>query len=236
MRAGRRITLEPAWVLHARPWRDTSLLLEAFTRDHGRVGMVARGVRGPRGRFRGLLQPLQPLLLSWAGRGELKTLSGCEAAAPVVTLRGESMLSAWYVNELLLRVLQRDDPHPALFAAYAQVMQGLAHGAPAALRLFEKRLLDELGWGADYDRVADDGSAVVAEGEYGFTPERGVVMQGGALRVRGASLLALAREELDDAGELREAKRVLRAAVDAHLGDHPLRSRELLRQWRRRTV
>lgn len=236
MRAGQRITLEPAWVLHARPWRDTSLLLEAFTRDHGRVGMVARGVRGPRGRFRGLLQPLQPLLLSWAGRGELKTLSGCESAAPVVTLRGEAMLSAWYVNELLLRVLQRDDPHPALFNAYGESLQGLAHGAPAALRLFEKRLLDELGWGADYDRVADDGSAVVAEGEYGFTPERGVVIHGGVVRVSGATLLALAHEDIAGVSALREAKRLLRAAVDAHLGDHPLRSRELLRQWRSRKV
>lgn len=236
MRAGQRITLEPAWVLHARAWRDTSLLLETFTRDHGRVGMVARGVRGPRGRFRGLLQPLQPVLLSWSGRGELKTVSGCEAAGPVVMLRDEAMLSAWYVNELLLRVLQRDDSHPALFAAYGEVMHGLAHGAPATLRLFEKRLLDELGWGADYDRVADDGSAVIADAEYEFAPDRGVVKAGGSLRVSGATLLALAHEELEGASVLREAKRLLRVAVDAHLGDQPLRSRDLLRQWRRRKV
>lgn len=236
MPAGRRITLEPAWVLHARPWRDTSLLLEVFTRDHGRVGMVARGVRGPRGRYRGLLQPLQPLLLSWSGRGELKTLAGCEAAAPVVMLRDEAMLSTWYLNELLLRFLQRDDSHPALFAAYGEAVHGLAGGAPAALRLFEKRLLDELGWGADYDRVADDGSAVKADREYGFSPERGVVNDGGLVRVSGATLLALAREEIDGAAVLRESRRLLRAAVDAHLGGQPLRSRELLRQWRRRTV
>jgi DNA repair protein RecO (recombination protein O) len=97
-------------------------------------------------------------------------------------------------------------------------------------------LLDELGWGADYDRVADDSSAVRADGEYGFTPERGVVMHGGTVRVSGATLLALAHEELAGVDQLREAKRILRAALDAHLGEHPLHSRELLRRWRRQQV
>ena len=128
-----RVALAPAWVLHARPYRDTSLLLEALTDEHGRVGLVARGVRGPKGRWRGLLQPLQPLLLSWSGRGELGTVAGCEAAGPAVVLRGEALLSAWYLNEVLLRVLQRNDPQPAIFSVYGAALAALAtEPAPAA--------------------------------------------------------------------------------------------------------
>ena len=232
-----RVALVPAWVLHARPYRDTSLLLEALTDEHGRVGLVARGVRGPKGRWRGLLQPLQPLLLSWSGRGELGTVTGCEAAGPAVALRDEPLLSAWYLNEVLLRVLQRNDPQPAIFSIYGVALAALAAGpAPAApLRLFEKRLLDALGWGPAYGHAADDGSAVVAGRRYGFTPERGVLAAGGGdIEVDGAALLALAREDLSDPAAAAGARRVLRTALAPHLGERPLESRALLRQWRAR--
>lgn len=234
MRGTTRVALEPCWVLHARPWRDTSLLVEVLARDHGRVGLVARGVRGPRARFRGLLQLAQPLLLSWGGRGELKTLSGCEADGPAVPLRGDALLSLWYMNELSLRLLQREDPHPALFATYTEAIHGLSAGSPGNLRVFEKRLLDELGWGPDYGRAADDGSEVVAGRSYGFSADRGVLAAGGGeVAVEGATLLALAQEHIDDPVLAHDARRLLRVALDAHLGDRPLQSRELLRQWPR---
>ncbi len=230
-----RVTLAPAWVLHTRPYRDTSLLIEALSEEYGRVGLVARGVRGTRGRWRGLLQPLQPLLLSWSGRGELGTLAGCEPAGPAVSLRDEALLSALYMNEVLLRVLQRSDPQPAIFQIYGDTLAGLSESDGAvALRLFEKRLLDALGWGAAYDQTADDGTAVDAASRYGFTADRGVLATApGDLEVAGAALIALAREELTDPLVMGDARRVLRAALAPHLGDRPLQTRELLKEWRK---
>ncbi len=229
-----RITLEPAWVLHTRPYRDTSSLVEALTRDHGRVGLVARGVRGPRGRWRGSLQPFRPLLLSWAGRGELATLTACEADGQALPLRDEALLSAWYMNELLMRLTQRNDPHPPLFAAYSESLTRLAERPAAALRLFEKRLLDELGWGASYDHACDGGSAVVGGKRYGFVPDRGVLESGaGEVEVSGETLLAIAAERFDDESVILEARMVLRCALEPHLGGRPLHSRELLHRWRR---
>lgn len=233
MSAAHRVTLEPAWLLHVRPWRDTSVLIEAFARDHGRIGLVGRGVRGPRGRWRGLLQPLQPLLLSWSGRGELGGLTACEPAGPAVALRDESLLSAWYMNELLMRLLQRHDAHPQLFAAYGEALGSLHAELAVPLRLFEKRLLDALGWGAAYDQAADDGSAVDASRTYGFSADRGVLAHGAAeLIVDGRTLLALAAERFPDAETAAAARHVLCAALAPHLGGRPLHSRELLMAWR----
>ena len=188
-------------------------------------------------RWRGLLQPLQPLLMSWSGRGELGTVSGCEAAGPALTLRDEALLSAWYLNEVLLRVLQRNDPQPAIFSIYGDALAALtvAPSPAASLRVFEKRLLDALGWGPSYGHAADDGSEVVAGRRYGFAPERGVLAAGGGdIEIDGAALLALAREDLSDPAEAAGARRVLRAALAPHLGDRPLETRLLLKQWRQR--
>lgn len=230
-----RVTLAPTWVLHTRPYRDTSLLVEALSEEYGRVGLVARGVRGARGRWRGLLQPLQPLLLSWSGRGELGTVTACEPAGAAVPLRDEALLSALYMNEVLLRVMQRSDPQPAIFQIYGDTLAGLAGAdAAVALRLFEKRLLDALGWGAAYDHTADDGTPVDAAGRYRFAADRGVLSSGaGDLEVTGDALLALAREDLSDPRVLADARRVLRAALAPHLGDRPLQTRELLKEWRK---
>ncbi len=136
-----RVSLQPAYVLHHRPYRDSSLLLEIFTPDHGRVGLVARGARSPKSRLYGVLQPFQPLLISWVGRGELATLSGAEANGPPQRLQGKSVISGFYINELLLRLLHRHDPHAALFDGYARTLpllaQAVAPGVvpPATLSL-----------------------------------------------------------------------------------------------------
>ncbi|MGH8444249.1 MAG: DNA repair protein RecO, partial [Solimonas sp.] len=145
-----RVTLEPAYLLNRRPYSDSSLLLEAFTREHGRIGLVARGARGAKSKLRGLLQPFNPLLLSWNASGELATLTAAESAGPALVLAGERVFYGWYLNELLLRLLQRQDAHPALFEAYALAVQqlpGEAEHAQDALRLFEKALLAEIGYG-----------------------------------------------------------------------------------------
>lgn len=223
--------LQPAYILHQRPYRDTSLLLEVFSRDHGRFGLVARGARGPRSRIRGLLQPFQPLLLSWSGRTELGTLHSVEADGAAPRLAGATLYSGFYLNELLMRLLQRLDPHPELYAAYAEALVGLQTEAQRPLRRFEKQLLESLGYGLLLDHEADSGEPVQAGVEYVYALESGPVRclgtQAGGLRLSGRSLLSLAAGELADAQSLGDAKRLLRAALALYLGDRGLKTREV---------
>lgn len=228
-----RVTLQPAYILHHRPYRDTSALLELWTHDFGRIGMVARGARAVGSQLRGILQPFRPLLVSWTGKGELKTLTGAEGSGLVPALSGRALLSGFYLNELLLRMVQRQDPHAELFDAYEAALQGLAHAGQEerALRIFERDLLQALGYGLVLDAEAGTGRAVEPAREYRYQLEKGVVPadaagQGG-IRTSGRSLLSLARSELRDAESLGDAKRLMRAALAFYLGDRPLKSREL---------
>ena len=225
----RRAQLEPAWVLSARPYRETSALVEVFAQHSGRAGLVARGVRGPRARQRGLLQPFQPLLVSFTERGELGTLTAVEADGAPVMLRGEAVFSGWYVNELMLRLLPRRDPHPELFAHYAEVMAVLPVAAKAAptLRLFEKRLLAALGYGLELPEP------VQRDRWYAWDPDGGLrLAEPGPSSYRGESLYALAEEQLDTEESLRDARRLMRAALRPHLGERALRTPEMLRAVR----
>jgi DNA repair protein RecO (recombination protein O) len=237
MTQGPGAELEPGFVLHHRPFRDTSLVLEVLTRPHGRVGLVARSARGPRSRFRGVLQPFRPLLFSWRIRGELGTLTAVETAGPAPPpATGDRLMSMFYANELIMRLTGRLDPHPELYDAYARAMSSLARSLPPApaLRVFEMRLLEALGYGID---LASDaaGRPVEAGGSYRYAPEAGLHACApdapGALS--GASLLALAREAPSTARELADALRLTRAALDVHLGEQGLRTRELLARMKR---
>ena len=231
-----RIELEPALVLHARPWRETSLLIEAFSRGHGRLGLIARGVRRPKSRMRGLLQPFIPLLLSWRGRGELATLTGAELEGGVAPLGGSTAIVGFYVNELLLRFLHRHDPEPILFDHYRATLDGIADvdDPEPVLRIFEKRLLQAVGYALELEREAHSGIAIEPEGRYRYTadsgPERWSSGPCPGVCVSGSTLLALARERLTDRRELKEAKSLMRSIIDAHCGGRALASRTL---WRR---
>ncbi len=213
-----RIDQQPAFILHARPYRETSLLLEAFTRDHGRVGLVARGVRRERSRLpRGVLQPLQPLMLDWIARGELGTLTGAEAASTPFALGGDVLLAAIYVNELVLRLSERNDAHPSAFAAYAQCLARLAEGENLAwtLRRFERTLLADIGYALALTQTAH-GDAVEADVDYAYDPDSGAVEGSGPSswpRVSGAALLALDADELPSADQLVQLRRIVRAVV-----------------------
>lgn len=227
--------LQPAFILHARAYRETSLLLDAFTRDHGRVGLIARGVRGARGQAtRAALQPLQPLLLSWRGQGELWTLTSTEAAGAALALRGDALLSGFYLNELLLRLLPRHDPHAALFWRYAECVNALAAGEPAGweLRRFERDLLDALGYGLELSVDAEDGTPLQAEGRYRFDPESGPGRVWGERAssgsISGAALIALRDDVAPGATELRELRRLMRGVLLHHLGGRELRSWQVL--------
>jgi DNA repair protein RecO (recombination protein O) len=229
-----RVSLEAAWILHHYPYRDSSLLLEVFTREHGRIGLVARGARSARGRWRSQLQILRPLLLSWSLRGELGTLTGAEPRGVLEVLPGRQILCACYLNELLLRLLRRHDPHPGLYAAYEAALVGMPVSEEQALRIFEKRLLQELGYGLLLDQEADTGEALAPDGLYEYHLERGPVRCDGVrengLLLQGASLLALYNDDLDDPQVCREVKPLMRAALGRYLGPRPLRTREVLRQ------
>jgi DNA repair protein RecO (recombination protein O) len=229
-----RVLLEPAWILHHYPYRDSSLLLEILSREYGRVGLVARGARAARPRWRGQLQAFRPLLLSWSLRGELGTLTGLESRGAARVPAGRQVLSACYLNELLLRLLARHDPHPGLFAAYEQAIPGLNGNAEPVLRVFEMRLLQELGYGLLLDREADSGRPVAADALYEYRLERGPVrcdnVRREGLLLHGSSLMALHNGQLDDPLASREARRLMRAALSLYLGTRPLKTREVLRE------
>jgi DNA repair protein RecO (recombination protein O) len=165
----------PAFVLHARPYRETSLIVEAFTADHGRVAMVARGAKRARSEMRGLLQAFQPLLLSWYGQAELKTLARAEWRGGMPLPRGSALMCGFYLNELLLKLLAREDPHPRLYAAYEQALAQLAGGAEQAtlLRRFELSLLAELGYAPMLVREADTGAPLDPAADYRYAFDRG---------------------------------------------------------------
>jgi len=223
-----RIEFEPGWLLAQRPYRETSQLLEIFTREHGRIGLVARGARGPRARLRGVLQLFTPLLLSWSEAGELGTLVGAEAAGPAVPLAGERVFHGWYLNELLLRLTERHDPHPGLFRDYAVALGRLpGEEGEAALRVFEKRLLAEMGYGLPLPEE-------LAPGRYRFDLEQGATpaVAGDTDTYAAASLLALERERLETREALREARKLLRAALRRQLGGRELETPRLLRELR----
>lgn len=230
-----RIMLEPAWILHHYPYRDTSLLLEVFSKEHGRLGLVARGARSAKSRWRGQLQGFTPLLLSWSLRGELGTLTDLEMQGLSGACGGRQLLSACYLNELIMRLTTRHDPHPMLFDAYAEALGKLGANEEPALRLFEKRLLQELGYGLLLDREADTGLPVSADSHYEYRLERGPVRcdnnDCSGLVLRGSSLLALANGTLDDPVTGREIKQLMRAALSLYLGSRPLRTREVMRQF-----
>lgn len=227
-----RFDAQPAYVLHASPYRETSLLLEAFTRDHGRVGLIARGVRGARGQpQRAVLQPLQPLLLGAAGHGELLRLTQSESAGPPSPLQGEATLAAFYLNELLLRLLPRGDAQTGLFWRYAECIGALA-GANAGweLRRFERDLLGVLGYALTLDVEGATERAVEPEQRYRFDPEIGPhrvgIAEPGAQAgtISGGALLALARDEMPDSTLQGELRRLMRGVLRFHLGGRELRS------------
>ena len=218
-----RLENQPAFILHARPWRETSLLLEAFTRDHGRVGLVARGVRSARSRLpRASLQPLQPLLLDWIARGELGTLTSAEPTGTRWRIKGDALLAGMYVNELVLRLTSRNDAHPAAFAAYTECLVRLAEDADIAwtLRRFERDVLDDLGYGLNLSAEAVSGADIDPQRHYGYRHEVGPVEwrgSGDGPRISGATLIALAADLRPPDADLAPLRRWLRAVIAAHL-------------------
>jgi len=233
-----RIDCQPCFILHRRDFRNTSLIIEVFSAEYGRVAMVSRGARRPKSRVNALLQVFQPLLISWTGRGELQTLTNVEAAEFVSPLSGESYASAYYLTELIYRLLKPADVHEALFTSYAKSIAALrdtngdAQTAEIILRLFEKTLLQELGYGLVLDHEVNTGEAIMDDRYYEYVPEHGPVechpeSIPNGVKLSGRSIIALATEEFTGVDCLRDCKRLMRTVLQCYLGDKPLQSRML---------
>jgi DNA repair protein RecO (recombination protein O) len=228
-----RIILEPAFVLHRRPYSNTSLILELFTANHGRISALARSARGLKSRYKGKLELFSPMLVSWSGQRELKILGEVEFNRMPYLLDGEALICGFYLNELLLRLLHRDDPYRQLFSYYETALAQLnqAINLSITLRRFEKKLLDELGYGLPLHRDVETGLPIESDQSYGYLPERGFscLLTAEAMTFSGKSLLAFRDENFIDELSLREAKHLVQIVLGRLLGAKPLKSRELLR-------
>lgn len=227
---------QPAYVLHRRDYRESSLLLEVFTAEHGRVGLIARGARRSRHGRAGNLQPFRRLELSWQGRGELPLVTAVDAAGPEL-LEQHRLPHGFYLNELLMRLLQRNDPHPALFAVYERTLLQLNEESEPPLRRFEVALLEALGYGLELAYEQSAGEPVAAAGHYCYELERGPVPavrdDGSAWVVSGSTLHALASGCFENPGDLRQARRLMSRILDHYLDHRPVKSRELFRKgWK----
>ncbi len=234
----RRIQLAPAYILHHRPYRDTSRILEVLTRDHGKLSLFARGVRGPKAKLASAMQPFQLLLVSWSGRGEAPQLTGAESAQSAAPLPATCLMGAFYLNELLLKLTTRHDPLPGLFEDYHAALEGLRAGDSLELRLriFEKRLLETLGYGLELTVEAQTGRPIEPNGYYHFRAAQGLfpTVADAAGAMAGHSLISLAAEQLAGVRELDDARRLLKAALAECLEGRELTTRAVAKSLARR--
>ena len=231
----KRADHQAGYVLHTYPYKESSLIVEAFTRAFGRVSLLARGARRPRSAMRGVLLSFHPLRLGWAGAAEMRTLYTAEWAGALQPLAGRGLMCGFYLNELLLRLLPRDDPHEALFDIYGDALAGLSGGAAqaAVLRSFEKRLLAELGYAPLLEREAASGEPIDPACRYVYEPDRGPMLRKNSsseLTVSGQTLLDLAADEYDRPETRDEARMLLRALIGQRLHGQTLHTRTVLRE------
>ncbi|QQC63985.1 DNA repair protein RecO [Paraburkholderia ginsengisoli] len=229
-----RIAEQPAFVLHSYPYRETSLIIDVLSRDHGRLALVAKGAKRPHSALRGVLQTFQPLALSWSGKSEVRTLTGAEWVGGMLPLTGGALLCGFYVNELLVKFCAREDPHPQLFHHYVVTMTRLAHDEPPVqvLRSFERVLLRETGYAMSLDRTVAR-KAVLPEGRYVFDPERGVREASDDWPaqwpvVAGQTLLDMEQDDYHRAQTVAQSKTLMRFLLNTYLGGTPLATRQIL--------
>jgi len=229
---------QPAYVLHTYPFRETSLIVEVFSRDFGRMALLARGARRPRSAIRGLLMAFQPLEIAWAGKGEVLTLMKAEWQGGQPLLAGEALFCGYYLNELLIHLLPREDAHERLYESYADMLRRLALDPAgkvheADLRTFEKALLQELGYGLTLSHDST-GAPIVAEAHYSYRMEQGPVRlvhdTEAAQVVFGKTLLDMEAEDFSDPRSRQEAKALMRTLMAYYLAGKELETRKLFRE------
>ncbi|MGF6777906.1 DNA repair protein RecO [Paraburkholderia sp. GAS334] len=229
-----RVAEQPAFVLHSYPYRETSLIIDVLSRDHGRLALVAKGAKRPHSALRGVLQTFQPLALSWSGKSEMRTLTGAEWVGGMLPLAGDALLCGFYVNELLVKFCAREDPHPQLFHHYVVTLTRLAHDEPPVqvLRSFERVLLRETGYAMALDRTVTR-RAVVAEGRYVFDPERGVREASDDLPaqwpvIAGQTLLDMEQDDYHRPQTISQSRTLMRFLLNTYLAGTPLATRQIL--------
>lgn len=234
-----RVQLQPAYVLHRQAFQNTSLLVDFFCLDYGRVRAVAKGARGEKSKYRSCLQPFQPLLLSFSGRGDVKTVVDSESSVAALNLQGQRLFSGMYINELLTRLLHNYVEHKPIYLTYQDTLLALQGDGTleVLLRKFELGLLAELGYGVNLESDCETDSPLESDKSYRFIPNIGFSQIGSganespqSTKFQGADLLALKDLNFNEPGVLTAAKRLLRIALAVHLGDKPLHSRSLFRQ------
>ncbi|KRB70431.1 DNA repair protein RecO [Noviherbaspirillum sp. Root189] len=228
-----RITGQPGFVLHSYPYKETSLIVDVFTRDYGRIALVAKGAKRPHSKLRGVLQTFQPLSVGWTGKSEIRTLTEAEWIGGLLPLEKSALLCGFYLNELLVKLLARDDPHPALFDHYVSTLNQLAHDEPPpiVLRKFERALLKETGVGGRLSINALSGEPVSPDETYVVDPERGprhALPADTFPRVSGKTLIDMEGEDYSDATTQLQSKFLMRFLLSHHLGGTPLNTRQIL--------
>ncbi len=239
MIAPQRIQNEPAWLLHHRPFRDSSQILDILSLDQGRLAVVAKGSRGAKSKLRGILRPFLPLQLSWFIRSDLGTLTGAEMNGAPLSLSGDALLSGYYVNELILKLLHRHDPQPEIFAAYSRTIERLAGGKEVAayLRQFEIELLRILGYALNLDHDTETTEPLRPQQQYEYRVEQGLVPvsdREGPMVFRGAEIDAIRNQQFADPAVLKNAGSLLRNVIAYHLDGKELKSRKVLKDMRNR--
>jgi DNA repair protein RecO (recombination protein O) len=228
-----RVLGQPSFVLHSYPYKETSLIVDMFTRDHGRIGVVAKGAKRPLSKLRGVLQTFQPLSISFSGKSELRTLIDADWVGGMLPVEKTALLCGFYLNELLVKLLARDDPHPKLFDHYVATLNELAHNEPVqiVLRKFERALLKETGVAADLTRDTGTRSAVEPDAAYVVDPERGPRRaQAGDTWpvVSGKTLIDMENEHYGDPQTQAQSKQLMRFLLAYQLGGAPLNTRQIL--------
>ena len=231
------VELTPCFILHSRSYLESSLIVDIFSREHGRCHLIAKGAKREKSPFSGLLQPYQRLLMAWRGKSELMTLVDVEADIEAYELADARTIAGFYINELLVRLLHQHEPHPELFDFYNEAIFDLSIAKPidAVLRVFEKGLLKSLGYGLVLDHDVDDGLAIEAGKKYYYVIDSGPMREtpstGDYIEITGNSLLALDKGNLQNETELDESKRLMRFILQSHLGTKPLASRALYKAY-----
>jgi len=239
MIAPQRIQNEPAWLLHHRPFRESSQILDILSLDQGRLAVVAKGSRGAKSKLRGILRPFLPLQLSWFIRSDLGTLTGAEMNGAPLSLSGDALLSGYYVNELILKLLHRHDPQPEIFAAYSRTIERLAGSQDVApyLRQFEIELLRILGYALNLDHDTESTEPLRPQQHYEYRVEQGLVPvsgREGPMVFRGAEIDAIRNQQFADPAVLKNAGSLLRNVIAYHLDGKELKSRKVLKDMRNR--
>jgi len=228
-----RVQAQPGFVLHSYPYKETSLIVDVFSRDYGRIALVAKGAKRPHSKLRGVLQTFQPLSVSWSGKSEVRTLTAAEWVGGLWPLEKSALLCGFYLNELLVKLLARDDPHPALFDQYVSTLNQLAHGESGlgVLRQFERALLKETGVAADWTtctllkKTVDPATIYVVDPEHGVRPVRAADVWP---KVSGKTLLDMEREDYSDVNTQTQSKLLMRFLLSHHLGGAQLNTRQIL--------